>query len=200
MTVCFSRTRIPKRATLAHSAVLPQHIGSSPVPGAARLGVSFQAIMRFSRRDAILYNLRLRVIRSRFTDLSATRARESFRSVKSTFLGARLWVLVCGCSILRMIYISKASTEILCGGDLPAHFDMLLPRVTNPESLRLIFVLSKRSKIKRKSIEKTPAMCESAVALANARAVTVACWYGREHRGGSGSVGSTLAEIQEVCR
>ena len=49
--------------------------------------------MRFSGRDAILFNLRLLVIRSRFTDLSATRARVSFRSVKSTFLGARLWVL-----------------------------------------------------------------------------------------------------------
>ena len=86
-----------------------------------------------------------------------------------------------------MIYISKASTEILCGGDLPAHFNMLLPQETNPESLRLIFVLSKRSKMKRKSIEKTPAVCESAVTLLNARAVTVACWYGREHRDGSTS-------------
>ena len=74
--------------------------------------------MRFSGRDAILFNFR-----SRFTDLSATRARVSFRSVPKL----RLWVLVCGCSVLRMMYISKA-TEILSAGDLPAQFDMQLPR------------------------------------------------------------------------
>lgn len=112
----------------------------------------------------------------------------------------RFWALVCGCSVVRMMYISQASAEILCTGDLPAHFDMLLPWETDPESLRLIFALSKRSKMRRKSIEKTPAMCESAVTLLDARAVAVACWYGREPRDGSGSVGSTLAEILEVCR
>ena len=117
--------------------------------------------MRFSGRDAILFNLRLtrdpfRIHRP-FSDPGA--------SVVQIGPKLRFWVLVCGCSLLRMMYISKASTDILCAGDLPAHFDMLLPRETNPESLRLIFVLSKRSKMKRKSIEKTPAMCESAVTL-----------------------------------
>lgn len=135
------------------------------------------------------------MIRSRFTDLSATRARVSFDRSKATFLGARLWVL----GRANDVHLPGLYRDIV-HGHLPAHFDMLLPRETDPESLRLIFVLSKRSKMKRKSIEKTPAMCESAVTLLNARAVTVACWYGREPRDGSGSVGSTLAEIQEVCR
>lgn len=108
--------------------------------------------MRFSGGDAILFNLRLIhdpvPIHRPFGDPGA--------SVVQIGPKLRFWALVCGCSVLRMMYISQASTEILCAGDLPAHFDMLLPRETNPESLRLIFVLSERSKMKRKSIEKTP--------------------------------------------
>src|SRR6516225_1397955 len=105
MTVCFSRTRIPNRATLARSAVLTQHIGSCLVPGAARLGVSVQAIMCFSGRDAKLFNLRLTrdpvPIHRSFGDPGA--------SVVQIGPKLHFWVLVWGCSVLRMMCISKAS-------------------------------------------------------------------------------------------
>ena len=63
--------------------------------------------MRFSGRAAILFNLRLTrdpvPIHRPFGDPGA--------SVVQIGPKLRFWVLVCGCSVVRMMYISKASTE-----------------------------------------------------------------------------------------
>jgi hypothetical protein len=89
--------------------------------------------MRFSGRDTILFNFRLNFdpvpIHRPFGDPGASVVQIG---QKATFL----WVLVRGCSVFRMMYISKASSEILCGATClrTSTCLSLLPPGTNPES------------------------------------------------------------------
>lgn len=151
--------------------MLTQHIGSCLVPGAARLGYPFRRLCASREETPYCSTWGLLVIRSRFTDLSATRARVSFDRSKATFLGARLWVL----GRANDVHLPGLYRDIVHGRPACA-----LRHATATGNRSRIFASNLRpvekEQMKRKSIEKTPAMCESAVTLLNARAVTVACW------------------------